>query len=148
MFTNARNPKWSDKARRAIILEVEVNGEWVPFAASPTDPTDYGPMLFNFALKGIFGEIAESDEVLILRGELPVPEGYAVQDGKLIYTVEYEQRSTDELNRRLAELQTPEAVAMAEIDKAYAAERKSKLVALLEVKGQPGWPINVEWPEE
>jgi hypothetical protein len=53
-----------------------------------------------------------------------------------------------ELGRRLAELNTEEAKAMAEIDGDYAAERKAKLLALLAVKQQPGWPLNVEWPEE
>jgi len=63
---------------------------------------------------------------------------------------EYEQRMAAgngaELNRRLAELQTPEALARAEVDGEYAAERKAKLTALLAVKKQPGWPVAVEWP--
>ena len=52
-----------------------------------------------------------------------------------------------ELNRRLAELQAPEVLAQAEIDDEYAAERKTKLIALLAVKKQPGWPLVVVWPE-
>ena len=65
---------------------------------------------------------------------------------------EYEQRvaaeNESELQRRLAELQTPEVLAQAEIDGEYALERKAKLAALLAVKQQPGWPLAVEWPEE
>ena len=52
----------------------------------------------------------------------------------------------NELNNRLSELQTPEALAMAEIDEEYAAERKAKLKALLAVKKQQGWPLEVVWP--
>jgi len=65
---------------------------------------------------------------------------------------DYEQRmtaeNTAELNRRLAELQTPEALAQMEVDEEYAVERKAKLQALLAVKQQSGWPITVEWTEE
>ena len=53
-----------------------------------------------------------------------------------------------ELNRRLALLGTEEAKAMAEIDGEYAARRREKLLTLLAVKKQPGWPLAVVWPEE
>ena len=147
MFTNARNPKWTGADHKTIRLEVEMNGEWVGFVASPTDCTDYGPMLYNFAVNGVFGEIADSDEERIIAGELPAPEGYIVQDGELVNVAMYEQQAMAELNRRLAELNSEEAKAQAELDEDYAAERREKLVALLAVKTQPGWPLEVEWPE-
>jgi hypothetical protein len=56
------------------------------------------------------------------------------------------QEAQGELNRRLAELSTEEARARAEIDGEYAAARKTKLAALLAVKEQRGWPLNVQWP--
>jgi len=146
MFTNAKNPKWTGADHKAIKLVVEMDGEWAGFIASPTDCTDYGPMLYNFAVNGIFGPVAASDEERIIEGELPVPDGYAVQDGELVNVAEYEQEATAELARRLAELQTPEALAQAELDENYAAERKVKLAALLAVKTQPLWPVEVEWP--
>ena len=147
MFTNAKNPKWTGADHKMILLEVEMNGEWAGFVASPTDCTDYGPMLYNFALNGVFGEIADSDEERILSGELPVPEGYAIQGGKLVNVVAYEQQATAELNCRLAELNSEEARARAAIDEEYAAAWKAKIAALLAVKGQQGWPLEVEWPE-
>ena len=52
-----------------------------------------------------------------------------------------------ELNNRLAEYQSPESLAEAELDETYAAERKAKMRALLLVKKQPGWPLAVEWPD-
>ena len=65
---------------------------------------------------------------------------------------DYEQRTAAEndaeLQRRLAELQTPEAFAQAEIDGGYAAARRKKLAALLAVKKQKGWPVLADWPEE
>ena len=54
----------------------------------------------------------------------------------------------NELNNRLSEFQTPEALAMAELDEEYATERKTKLAALLAVKKQQGWPLEVVWPKE
>ena len=104
-------------------------------------------------------------EERILSGLDEPPPGFKVVDGEIVpmtlleqveagqITQEnYEQRmaadNTAELQRRLGELQTPEALAMAEIDEDYAAERRAQLTALLAVKQQPGWPITVEWPEE
>ena len=147
MFTNARSPKWAGADRRAVMLEVEMNGEWAGFAASQADVTEYGPMLYNFAVNGLFGEIAASDEERIVAGELPPPEGYAVRDGRLVYIAGQERQATEELSRRLAELNSEEAKAQAEIDEGYAAERKEKIAALLAVKKQPGWPSAAGWPE-
>ena len=93
------------------------------------------------------------------------PPGYKIAGGKIapmtpaerleagqITQGEYEQRvaaeNTAELQRRLAELQTPEVLAQAEIDGEYALERRARLAALLAVKQQPGWPLAAEWPEE
>jgi hypothetical protein len=147
MFTNARNPKWTNADHTSIMVEVERNGEWMGFVAGPTDCTDYGPMLYNFAVNGIFGEIADSDEERIISGEIPVPEGYVVKDGKLVNTALYEQQAQAELDRRLGQLTNPEAQGRAALDEGYAAERKAAIEALLAVKEQPGWPLEVKWPE-
>ena len=58
------------------------------------------------------------------------------------------EESEAEMQRRIAALQTPEALARAEVDDGYARKRKAALVALLSVKDQKGWPQNVKWPEE
>jgi hypothetical protein len=75
---------------------------------------------------------------------------YAIRHGEQVWYAQEgrDREAQEELGRRLAELNTEEAKAMAEIDGDYAAERKAKLLALLAVKQQPGWPLNVEWPEE
>jgi len=147
VITKAKNPKWIGANHDAIRLETEQNGEWVEFTARPTDCEDHGKMLYHFSINGIFGEIADSDEELILAGDLPVPEGYEVQDGKLIYIAYYEQLATAELNRRLAPFNSEEAKAIAETDPMYAAERKAQMAELLSVKKQPGWPVTVKWPD-
>ena len=71
---------------------------------------------------------------------------------KQITQEDYEKRmaaeNAAELQRRIAELQTPEAHAQAEIDDEYAAERKAHLAALLAVKKQKSWPLEVKWPKE
>jgi len=93
------------------------------------------------------------------------PPGFKVEGGEIVPMAldeqveagqitqeEYDQRmtseNTDELQRRLAELQTPEALAQAEVDEEYAAERKARILALLAVKKQGGWPVEAEWPDD
>ncbi|MDR0289811.1 MAG: hypothetical protein LBI06_02640, partial [Treponema sp.] len=104
------------------------------------------------------------DERVIAALDAP-PSGFKVEKGKIVaMTVpekieagqlgqeEYEQclaaENECELQHRLADLQTPKAMAQAEIDEKYAAVRKAKLAALLEVEQQDGWPLEVSWPEE
>ena len=101
----------------------------------------------------------------IIAGLEPPQEGTKVVDGAIVvmtleerhdaglvtdadYHAIKEGESQSELNRRLAELSTEEAKALAEIDEEYAAERKAKMLALLAVKKQKGWPLSVQWPEE
>jgi hypothetical protein len=79
--------------------------------------------------------------------EMSIPE--KVEAG-LVSQEDYEQQLSDEniqeLQRRLANLQTPDVLAQAEVDEEYAAERKIKLIELLAVKKQLGWPFEVNWP--
>ena len=86
----------------------------------------------------------EGDKIIPMTIQEQVAAGQITQ-------ADYESRlaagNTAELQHRLAELQTPEALAQAEIDEVYAAERKEKLTALLAVKKQDGWPLVVVWPE-
>jgi len=92
------------------------------------------------------------------------PLGFKVADGEIIPMTlleqveagqitqeDYEQtlgmENSNELNRRLAELQTQVVIAKAEVSPEYAAKRKTTMAALLAVEKQPGWPVVVEWPE-
>jgi len=149
MFTNAKNPRWADAERGKIILDVRFIGEeeYVPFVASADDSATHGPMLFNFAVNGIFGTVADSDEERILKGEIEPWDGYKVIDGEIVNVAELEREAQGELDRRLTELQSPQSLAEAECDEEYAAKRKEKLAALLSVKGQPGWPHKPRWPD-
>jgi hypothetical protein len=105
-----------------------------------------------------------TEDERIINGVDPPRRGTKVEDGAIVEATldeqlsmqqitkdEYKQEKLREserkLNRSLAALGTEEAKARAEIDEAYAAERKAKLTALLAVKTQKGWPLNVEWPE-
>lgn len=149
MFVNARNPRWENKAHGQIVLEVLPEGceEFCTFVASPNDCTEYGPMLFNFAVNGVFGQVADSDEERIISGELEPPEGYSVIDGEIVNVAAKEAEAQAVLDGLLAGFNSEEAKARAEIDGEYAAERKAKLAALLAVKQQEGWPLAVKWPE-
>ncbi|MCL2233094.1 MAG: hypothetical protein FWB99_08465 [Treponema sp.] len=103
-------------------------------------------------------------EVELFEAGLLERPGYKVKDGKLMSMTPQEQldagqitaeeynarisaENTAELERRLADFQPPVILARAEIDPAFAAERKTKLSALLAVMEQPGWPVKAEWPQ-
>ena len=103
-------------------------------------------MLYNLAIDGVFGKISDSEEEQILKGEMSPWEGYKVIDGKIVNIAEMEQQAEIELHRRLNEHLTPEAEAMAKIDKKYAEQQKIKLTELLAVRQQAGWPIDIIWP--
>ena len=150
MFVNVKNPKWTDAGHCSIFFDVRFAGENddVVFVASLNDCTTHGPLLYNLAISGVFGPIADSDEERILKGELPLPSNFIIKDGRLVDVAAFEQCATEELNRRLAELSTEESKALAEIDEEYAASRKEKISALLAVKKQSGWPINIGWQTE
>jgi hypothetical protein len=111
---------------------------------------------------GTLRKLTEDEQ--IAAGLIPPPEGMKVEDGKIVpmtledqrgagliteeeYLAAQAGRSQRELNGRLAELNSEEAKARSEVDADYAAERKSKMTALLAVKKQDGWPVNVIWPE-
>jgi hypothetical protein len=149
MILNARNPKWMDSGKTKIEMEIAVDAEenWVPFVAAPDDCTDYGAALFKSAVNGKFGAVQDSDDERILRGELPMPDGFSSVDGQIIDIYWLEQTMEIELERRFAEVNSEESKARAEIDEAYAAERKELIVALLDVRIQEGWPFKADWPD-
>jgi hypothetical protein len=58
----ARNPRWANYRKSSIDLEVdfdELDEEFVDFNAHPDDIVSWGPELYNRAIAGEFGEIAE-----------------------------------------------------------------------------------------
>jgi len=121
-------------------------------------PIPKGYVLDGDILRGM------SAEERVAAGLDEPPEGYKFVDGELIEMSaeekievglmtqeEYDTRRANdnnmELQSRLAELQTPEVLAQAEVDETYAAARKAKLAALLAVKTQALWPLEVVWPQ-
>jgi hypothetical protein len=113
--------------------------------------------------EGAFEPMSREERILAGIDE-PEP-GFKAEGGKIVmmslpeklaagivsqeeYTAIMAGEAGAELSRRLALLNTEEAKAMAEVDAGYAAWRKAKMIALLAVKEQQGWPLAVEWPEE
>jgi hypothetical protein len=103
-------------------------------------------LYYEARYEGKYGDIADSDGERILRGEMAPPEGCAVIDGQIVSLAQKEAEATAELNRRLAPWLADTAKAQAEIDDAYATERKAAIAALLAVRGQDGWPLSPVWP--
>jgi len=60
-YTHVSNPRWANPEKTMIDMDVIFEGipDVVPFTASPDDPMDYGRELFDRAVKGDFGPVAE-----------------------------------------------------------------------------------------
>ena len=59
---DARNPKWANNAQTWVDLEVdfdELDEVYVPFTAMADDPEPHGVSLYNRAIAGDFGPIAD-----------------------------------------------------------------------------------------
>jgi len=59
---DARNPRWANPEHNAIDLEVDFTDlpeEYLPYTATPTDVVEHSRELYNRALAGEFGTIAE-----------------------------------------------------------------------------------------
>jgi len=151
MITDVRNPKWTTPQKNQIIVEIKSSlypdDGWIPYVAGPSELNKDEATIYGLVVNGAFGKVEDSDNERIIRGELPLPEGIEIIDGKLVDTAYLEHQATEELNRRLSEWQTPESLALAETDEEYSALRKASMKTLLAVKNQSGWPVNVVWPD-
>jgi hypothetical protein len=57
---DVRAPRWTSAARSAVDVDVfHAEHGWIPFTATPNDSVDYGRVLFQAAIDGEFGEIAD-----------------------------------------------------------------------------------------
>lgn len=71
-INSARNPRWTDYAKTSIDLEVdfdEIDEEYVFFNADPNDIVSWGPELYNRAVAGEFGAVAEFEVPADITGE-------------------------------------------------------------------------------
>ena len=71
-INSARNPQWANYAKTAINLEVDFNEldeEYVDFCAHPDDIVSWGPELYNRAVAGEFGPVAEFEIPADITGE-------------------------------------------------------------------------------
>lgn len=67
-FNSIYNPVWADAEHSAINVMIDtdsVQTPTIPFTASPDDNTDYGPQIYQSAVDGVFGEIAEFTPVVV-----------------------------------------------------------------------------------
>lgn len=61
-INSVRNPQWANRDKTLVNLEVdfdELDEEYVQFTADPNDTMAYGVDLYNRAIAGEFGEIAD-----------------------------------------------------------------------------------------
>ena len=73
-ITAARNPQWVDSNHNRIDLEVnfaELEEEWLPYTADPTDVCEHSRTLYNKAVAGDYGQVSE--EYTITEDDLWTP---------------------------------------------------------------------------
>lgn len=90
-INKARNPKWAYYDHRSIDLEVdfdEIDEEYVPFNAHPDDIVSWGPELYNRAVAGEFGPIAEFEVPNDITGEDALAEIRIERDMRLEHEVD------------------------------------------------------------
>jgi len=80
--------------------------------------------------------------------------GIATEPEPVVYEMSQDEKDSMHSNQNLSRVETLlenllsiESRAKAEIDPKYAEERTHKISSLLEVRAQPNWPVEVEWPD-
>lgn len=71
-YTNARNPQWGNAAQTYIDLEINfdhLDDEYVPFTANPLDNEAHGVEIYNRAVAGDFGTVADYTPPADITGE-------------------------------------------------------------------------------
>ena len=71
-YTNARNPQWGNAAQAYINLEVNFDHlpeEYVLFTANPLDTMAHGVEIYNRAVAGDFGAVADYTPPADITGE-------------------------------------------------------------------------------
>jgi len=147
-----------------LLFNLASNGVFGPVADSAEERILRGELPAPKGMKVDGGKLRKMTEPEQLEAGLIERPGHKVVNGEIvamtlqeqltagqIAQAEYDRRisadNTAELERRLAGLQTPVILARVEIDPVFAAERKTKLAALLAVMEQPEWPVKAEWPK-
>lgn len=57
-----KNCRYSAADGNAIDCDVEINGKWLPFTASFNDSTSYGPIIYENAVAGEYGDVQPYDK--------------------------------------------------------------------------------------
>lgn len=127
----AKNPKYTNQARSGIDLEYEhpVYG-WIPFTAIADDVEQLGRELFQAALDGEFGEIADYVE-------LEIPEEISISKIK------------SERDRLLSESDWTDTLsAKQRLGSKLYDEWQLYRQNLRDITKQPDYPKNVHWPKK
>ena len=73
-ITEAKDPQWVDSNHNRIDLQVnfaELEEEWLPYTADPTDVCEHSRTLYAHAVKGDYGTV--SDEYTLLQDDMWTP---------------------------------------------------------------------------
>jgi len=143
---------WQDIGRTAAVLTVEED-EGEPFIYTCTECTaedDEAPL--NKQLWAMLQEddsmVQDSTLLKVLKGEMGVPAGYTLKDGQLLNDEEEKIKARRIIDAHLNYFYSGRALALAERDPVYAANRRAEIDRLLAVENSPGFPYDIAWSGE
>lgn len=132
-YTDVKNPQWANPEKTAINCEVNfshIAEEFVPFTATPDDFYAHGREIYDLALSGQIGEIADYQ---------PPPEPTEEQKAFLI-----RQNRDNALKELDAIVSNPlRWNSYSDTQKSQVAQYRQ---ALLDIPQQAGFPNTIDWP--
>jgi hypothetical protein len=143
--------QWADKGHTCLLLDADALDdegkvtESFTYVSRENDPAPVNQILWAMAMEDE-SAILEDEATRIITGEIPLPEGKTIRGENVCDDATEAANVRRAVNDRLAPLLTPTAIARAEVDETYAAERKAKMLALLAIEEQPGFPYDIDWP--
>ena len=122
------------------------------YTAGENGAAPLNKLLWEEAMKNP-GQVKESDNVQVLSGKKPVPEGFEIINGymdkKRLRNIKHHNATViGHINNRLNELYSGRAAALAERDPVFAAKRKAQVDELLAMTKKPGALSKFDMPEK
>ena len=94
-------------------------------------------------------KIIDNEYMRIMSGQQPVPAGYVIRDGQLLYLAEEKIKTRQLIDAELNMLYSGRSLYMAEKDPVFAANREKQLERLMNLESHPDYPfVNINGVSE
>jgi hypothetical protein len=150
---SATSPYWLNEQRSGIGLIVKFSefAEEIPFCATPDDPEEHGRSLFELAVQGEFGIVAEpppSQYHQLMDGSWVLDESLAAEATLMEAQNDYNQRMCEALGQIEVLKPAVEGGYADDVDIALLPLWQRYHYQLIKVPSQPSWPTAPVWPDK